>query len=294
MTDISQTAPQRSDNDALARWCRSLTVAPGPDLKRLFKAQTSAADIVLYDLEDGVHPGLKEQARQAYRTLRPEQLRRPLGLRINSPRTDDGLLDLRMLETAATQPLVIVLPKVETASDVELADYLLTRARSQARLWAILESGVAVVNAHEIAQASQRLAALSFGSADFCAELGIAMKWEPLLHARSQIVLAARTAGLGALDSPTFALDDPDLLESDARAAAQLGFTGKIAIHPNQIEAINAAFTPTPEQVAWATSVVGALEGHDGSIARVQGQMVGPPFLRAAQRILTQTKGARS
>ena len=267
-------------------------MTPGPDLERLYKVQASGADIVLYDLEDGVHPTLKGEARQAFQTLRREQLRRSLGLRINCPRTDDGLRDLKMLESAPTQPLVIVLPKVESARDVQVADDLLTQAGSQAWLWAILESGVGIIKAHDIAQASARLAALSFGSADFCAELGIAMKWDPLLHARSQVVLAARMAGLGVIDSPTFRLDDPALLAFEAAAAADLGFTGKVAIHPSQVQVINAAFTPSPEQIEWATSVVQALDSRPGSIATVRGQMVGPPFLRAAQRILMQAKQA--
>ncbi len=288
--DVSYTTMQRSESGELARWCRSLAVTPGPDLERLYKAQASSADIVLYDLEDGVCPTLKDEARQAFQRVFRKQLRRPLGLRINSPHTDDGLRDIEMLESAPTQPLVIVLPKVESAFDVKVVDHLLTRAGSQAWLWAILESGVGIVKAHEIAQSSERLAALSFGSADFCAELGIAMKWEPLLHARSQVVLAARTVGLGVLDSPTFTLDDPGVLAFEAAAAADLGFTGKIAIHPSQVEVINRAFTPSPEQVEWATSVVQALEDRQGSIATVRGQMVGPPFLRAAQRILTRAK----
>jgi citrate lyase subunit beta/citryl-CoA lyase/(S)-citramalyl-CoA lyase len=288
--DDPQTTLQPSDAGGLARWCRSLIVTRGPDLERLYKAQSSGADIVLFDLEDGVHPTLKDAARDAFPTLCGDQLRHPLGLRINSPRTDAGRRDLEMLESAPTQPVVIVLPKVESARDVHLADELLTRAGSQAWLWAILESGVGVLKAQEIAQASERLAALSFGSADFCAELGIAMKWEPLVHARSQVVLAARTAGLGVLDSPTFTLEDPAVLAFEAAAAADLGFTGKIAIHPKQVEVINAAFTPSPKQVEWATSVVQALENRPASIATVGGQMVGPPFLRAAQRILTQVK----
>ena len=289
--DVSRTALGRSAGDAqLAYWCRSLTVTPGPDLNRLRKAQGSGADIVLYDLEDGVYPGLREEARQAFRTLRREQLQRPLGLRINCTRTDEGLRDVEMLRDAPVQPDVIVAPKIESAEDVRLTDELLTRAGSRARLWALVESGPGIAHAYDIAQASDRLAALTFGSADFCAELGISMKWEPLLYARSQVVLAARTAGLGALDSPTFALDDPELLAVEAAAAAELGFTGKIAVHPNQVEAINAAFTPGPEQVEWATAVLEKLEDRNASIASVGGQMVGPPFVRAAQRILTQAR----
>lgn len=286
--DSSQAARQAASRDRVARWCRSLIVASGANLQRLYKVQTSDADIVLYDLEDSIRPANKEAARQAFHKVRLKQLHRPLGLRINCPRLEDGMRDLKMLESAPTQPLVLVLPKVESASDIQMVDDHLTRRGSQARLWAILESGLGVLRAQEIAQASERLAALSFGAADFCADLGIAMKWEPLLHARSQVVLAARTAGLGVLDSPTFTLDDPSMLASEATAAADLGFTGKIAIHPSQIKVINDAFSPTPEQVEWATSVVQALR-HD-SIISVRGQMVGPPFLRTARRILKQAK----
>ncbi|HEX8472965.1 MAG TPA: CoA ester lyase [Pyrinomonadaceae bacterium] len=290
--EVLQTTLQPPDGSALARWCRSLTVTPGPNLERFYKAQTSAADIVLYDLEDGVHTTLKDEARQGLQTLSSERLKRPLGLRINSPRTDEGRRDLKMLEFMPVEPLVIVLPKVESAHDVQLADELLTQAGSQACLWAIVESGVGIINAYEIAQSSARLAALSFGAADFCAELGIAMKWQPLLYARSQVVLAARTAGIGVVDSPTFRLDDPEVLAYEAAAAAELGFTGKIAIALRQVEVINSAFTPSCEQVEWATSVVQTLEDHDSSIAVVGGQMVGPPFLRSAQRILTQARKA--
>src|SRR6266542_2441670 len=159
MIDSSQTTRPASDTGEIARWCRSLAVTRGPSLERLYTVQTTTADIILYDLEDGVHPRLKDEARRAFQTVRGEQLRRPLGLRINSPCTDEGQRDLNMLESASTQPLVIVLPKVEDARDVQIADDLLTRTGSQAWLWAIVESGRGIMNAHQIAQASPRLAA---------------------------------------------------------------------------------------------------------------------------------------
>lgn len=266
-------------------------MTPAIETGRFLKAQGSGADISLIDLEDSVPAELKDQARMCFRRLRREQISGAFGLRINSTRTETGLRDLLAVLDADVEPDVIVLPKVECGQEVEIVDGVLTTAGSSARLWAIVESGAGVLNADSIAAASgDRLIALSFGAADLCAEIGAALKWDSLVYARSQVVLAARRRGLEAVDAPTFDLDHPDVLAEDAQRSAALGFTGKVAIHPKQIPVINAAYSPTSGEVEWASRVEAGYRDHGVGIFTVDGEMIGPPFLKKASSILARAR----
>ncbi len=269
--------------------CRSMIVTPALDRERFLRAQDCGADISLMDLEDSVPPELKDHARGCYLSLRPEQLRGVLGLRVNSPRTAEGLRDMVAVLDARAEPDVIVLPKVESGEEVVIIDEALTSAGKSARLWAIIEGAAGVDNAESIADSCGRLIALSFGAADLSAQIGVPLAWDPLVYARSRVVFAARGRGIEAIDAPTFNLDDPDELAQDARRSAALGFTGKVAIHPRQVPAINAAYSPTPDEVAWARRVEATYSDHGAGIFTVDGAMIGPPFVRKARSILARS-----
>jgi (S)-citramalyl-CoA lyase len=268
--------------------CRSMLVTSALSVERFFKDQFVGADINLIDLEDAVPADLKRHARARFLRLRPSQVSGRLGLRINSVRTHSGIRDLQAVLDAEVEPDVIVLPKVESPHEVGLADDVLTSAGRSSRLWALVESGAGVMNAPEIAAATGRLVALTFGAADFCAEIGVAMDSDLLVHARSQVVLAARTLGIEAVDSPTFELDRLNVLAEEVRKSVALGFTGKVAIHPKQVPVINDIFSPTPSDIDWATRVVAEFSNRGSCIFRIDGQMVGPPFLKKARDILAR------
>lgn len=283
-----KSATQPDPESSFTGVCRSLLVTPALRVDRLTAPSALDADIHLIDLEDAVPPTRKDEARHLVLSLDPHLVPARFGVRINSVRTADGVRDLCMLLNAPAVPEVIVLPKAECAADVQLVDEILTTAASPARLWVIVETVAGVEAVSSIARSCERLSALTFGAADFCAETGVAMDWEALVFPRSQIALAARAAGVEAIDGPTFALDDPELLELDARRALALGYTGKVAVHPKQLEMIHRVFTPTEAEVAKASRIVHAFATTRDGIVTLDGCMLGPPFLRQAERVLAR------
>jgi citrate lyase beta subunit len=269
-----------------AHLSRSLLVTSALAIDRFVKGQDSGADINLIDLEDAVPAADKQPAREAFARLRRDQVRGTLGVRINGIHTRDGLADLLAILDSEVQPDVVVVPKVESPEQVRLVDEILTGANRSCHLWALIETPRGVAEAMDIGAASGRLTALTFGLADFAAEMGASLAWDGMLSARTQVVMAARAAGIVAVDAPTFDLADNALLAAEARRAADLGYSGKVVVHPKQITVVNDVFSPTPDALAWARNVVRSFEQTDGGIRVVDGSMVGPPFLRKAQAIL--------
>ena len=264
----------------------------------LAKAPGRGADGLILNLEDAVAPANKQLARQAVadalRTLdfgRAEAI-----VRINPPDTDAGYRDL--LAVTPLAPAAILLPKVSSVEEVRFVAWTIERLEDlhnlpagQIRIMCMIESAAGVLNAVEIAACHPRVAALIFGAADFSMEVGCAITEDgrSLLAAASRIILAARAAGIAAIDTPYMKLDDPEGLARSGRLARELGFDGKSAIHPAQVGPINAAFSPTAEQVAWARRVLALAP--DGDItglgaAVLDGQLIEAPHLSRAERIL--------
>jgi len=181
----------------------------------------------------------------------------------------------------------IVLPKAERADDV---------ARIAARLgpampvFALIETAVGMANAEAVA-AHPAVQRLMFGSIDFQVDLGIEGDGNELLFFRSRLVLVSRLAGLDApVDGVTVRFDEPAVTQAEAQRARREGFGGKLCIHPKQIAVVNAAFSPSPEEVVWAERVIAATGGSGGSAVALDGKMIDKPVLEKAERIL---KGAR-
>ncbi len=255
---------------------RSYLFVPGDRPERLAKAQASFADAVIVDLEDAVAPGAKSSARDGL-TLQAD---RPVVLRINgrdTPWFDD---DAR----CAAQPGVaaLMLPKAASADDVQAL-----RARCGDKpVLALIETARGMADLAAIATASG-VVRLVFGSIDFQLDLDIEDDDEALRAFRSQLVLASRVAGLPApVDGVTVALDDSARIEADARRARAFGFGGKLCIHPRQLSVVNAAFSPSAQQIAWAERVVQASQAAQGAAVAVDGKMVDVPVLARAYRLL--------
>ena len=155
-----------------------------------------------------------------------------------------------------------------------------------------LETARGIDAAREIGVASPNVAALFFGAIDLAADIGCAVEWDALLMARSRVVLAAALAGVPAIDSPYMDVPALDALREESRRSRRLGFVGKAAIHPTQVAVIQAAYTPAPEEVAWARRIVAAYEANDGGVLLVDGQLIERPVVLAAQRTLTRAGGA--
>ena len=273
---------------------RSLLFAPGTRPDRFEKAMNAGADAVAFDLEDSVEAGRKPEAR----ALIAEYLATPNTgalrlIRFNPPETPDGEADLEYFGGApGTDGLL--LPKIESAGAVEgVARRLAARAPSDAvpPLFLQLETPRAILNAAEIATADAPVAALLFGAEDYTASLFVerTIDGEELSFARAQIVLAAALVGADAIDAVCTDLNDTDALRRDCARARGIGFRGKMAIHPRQLDVINASFTPTPGQVARAHKLIEAYEiaraGGEG-VTTMDGQMVELPIVERARRLL--------
>jgi len=254
------------------------------------KALASGADIVCVELEDGVAPKDKDEARASAMALF-ETLPADDGVerivRINCLRTAFGLADLQAVMDSDTPPPALMLPKVMTPDEVQWLDDILTERGLATRLHIIIETNVALENVFDIACASSRIDALFFGGVDMAAELRCRNAWEPLLYARSRVVHAAASVGIDAIDVPYLDLDDPESMEREATLACNLGFSGKGSIHPKQIEILNGVFTPDDATVKHARKILKAFAEADTGLVVVDGKLIEKPVLREMQRVIS-------
>src|SRR6185503_6219859 len=273
---------------------RSMLYVPGTRQDRFGKAMAAGADAVVFDLEDSVEPGQKEQARSLIAEFLATPSTGPLRLvRFNGIHSADGEADLEFF-SSRTGFDGVLLPKVETVGLVELVARVFARhapGGAVPPLLLLLETPTAILRAGDIAVADAPIAALLFGAEDFTAGLGVerTTDGEELLFARGQIALAAAAARAEAIDAVFTDLNDMDGLRRDCRRARGLGFRGKMAIHPKQIDIINETFTPAPAEVERARRVIDAYEtaraaGH--AVTTLEGKMIELPIVERARRVL--------
>ena len=253
------------------------------------KALASGADIVCVELEDGIAPKDKAEARG--RTLALFEGTRPESgveviVRINSMRERFGIEDVQAILATATPPPALMMPKVRRPDEVVMLDQLLIEAGHETRLHVIIETNSGLEAAFEIAQCSDRIDAMFFGGVDMAAELRCRNAWEPLLHARSRVIHAAASAGRDVIDVPYLDLDDPAGMRVAAEQARDLGFSGKGAIHPKQIAALNEVFTPSSDQIARARRIITEFEAADTGLVVIDGKLIEKPVLRDMHRIV--------
>jgi (S)-citramalyl-CoA lyase len=204
-------------------------------------------------------------------------------LRINAPVTRAGIEDLHSLLESSAAPDYIILPKCDSPGFVSMLRMLLDQTAKDTEIIALIESATAVEVLPDIVSSDVRPVALMFGAADMGADLGAKTGWETLLFVRSRMVQVAASAGIVAVDSPFFDIADLEGLKKETKAAEDLGFHGKAAIHPKQISAINEVFTPTPEEVATARKVLTVNQRGFGSIDH---RMVDEAVARKARLVL--------
>ncbi|HEV2887929.1 MAG TPA: CoA ester lyase [Jatrophihabitans sp.] len=271
----------------LSQYCRTTLCTPATAVERYATCLASGADMCVVDLEDAVPLLRKEEARRAAVRFFTSAAGLPVrcGVRINTIVEPDGLRDLLALREFPARPQVVHVPKVESPRDLEIVSGVLGGG---VELFAVIETPLGVQRLPEIAAAGHGLRALIFGAADYAAALGIGLAWEPLVHARSLLVTSARANDLHAIDAPTFDLADRTLLRNESRQGRELGFSGKIALHPEQLPVITEAFSPTEAEIEHATRVVQAALRSGDAVTTVDGQMVGKPFFEAAQRLLAE------
>ncbi|MCC7319679.1 MAG: CoA ester lyase [Rubellimicrobium sp.] len=253
---------------------RAPLFVPANRPERFARAAASGADAVILDLEDAVPPPDKDRARGALGTGFTDL---PVLVRLNAAGTPWHGADVAA--AAGLALAAVILPKAEDpALCARLAD------ATGKPVIALIESARGIANARAIAAAGG-VVRLAFGSVDFCADLGCRHLREVLLPVRLELVLASRLAGIAApLDGVTVRLDDPLAAGDDADHARALGMTGKLCIHPAQVDPVLRAFAPTPAEVDRARRILAAGEG----AVRVDGEMVDEPVRIRARAILAQ------
>jgi citrate lyase subunit beta/citryl-CoA lyase len=254
---------------------------PGNRPERFGKAASSGADAVILDLEDAVAPDLKDSARKAIQSHGITAV--PVIVRVNARSTPWFADDLAALSGVSVS--AVMLAKAENDTDITAIHTSLGR---DIPVIPLVETARGVAELSSLLSA-QRVSVAAFGSLDFSVDLGCSSSWEALLLARSEVVLRSRLAGLPSpLDGVTTSLDDPAVVETEARRAADLGYGGKLAIHPTQIIPIRRGFLPDAHMKLWAEKVVAAASGAAEGAVRVDGAMVDPPLVAKAQLILAQ------
>ncbi|MBL9216347.1 MAG: CoA ester lyase [Opitutaceae bacterium] len=267
----------------------ALLFTPGSKLDRLPKAVASGADGVIVDLEDSVGPAEKDKVRRDVVAYFKEhgrvQAERPFAsvIRCNNLRDAAGRADLDALNAALLRPDFVMLSKVESAAEIQLAARKLPES---VRLIGLIETVLGVRFVNEIAAASPRVAALAFGGLDLSAETGGIPHWDALLWPRTMLVHACSAAGVQPLDQPFVDFLDPSGLEHECQRTRALGFVGKLAIHPRQVEIIRRAYEPLPHELERARRVVAAYEAAAGNVASLDGQMIDLPVYKSARRTL--------
>lgn len=269
---------------------RSFIFSPGLQPNLFPKALASGTDIVCVELEDGIAPKDKTEARaKALAIFSQPQANDGIEriVRVNCLRTAFGLADLQAILDSATPPPAIMLPKVMTPDEIVWVDDLLCERGHETRLHIIIETNLGLEAAVEIASASQRIDALFFGGVDMAAELRCKNNFQSLLYARSRVVHAAASAGVDAIDVPYLDLEDPDGMRAEAELVRDLGFSGKGSIHPKQIPILNEVFTPTEHEIAHAERVLKTFAEADTGLVVIDGKLIEKPVLREMQRIVS-------
>ncbi|MDA8553424.1 CoA ester lyase [Alphaproteobacteria bacterium] len=268
---------------------RSFIFTPGLRPDMFPKALKSGADMVCVELEDGIAPKDKAQARtKALALFAQPQADDGVEriLRINSMRERFGIEDVQAILASATPPPALMMPKVRTPDEVVMLDQLLSEAGHATRLHVIIETNEGLEAAFAIAKCSSRIDGLFFGGVDMAAELRCVNAFETMIYARSRVVHAAAAAGLDAVDVPFLDLDDPAGMRIEAEKVRDLGFSGKGSVHPKQIAALNEVFTPSEEKIARARRVIAEFEAADTGLVVIDGKLIEKPVLRDMYRIV--------
>ena len=279
---------------------RSLLFSPGDRPELMRKAPRAGADVICFDLEDAVAPDRKAEARESVRAVLADPDFAPDAEVCVRLTASEPAVDLDALVGAGERPApdrragprldAVMLPKVESPDRVERAASLCADRGLDLAVFALVETAGGVLSAEPIA-AAPATDALVFGAEDLAADVGATRTDEgtEVLYAREHVVLAAGAADIDAIDTLYTDFSDTDGLRDEAAFALTLGYDGKLAIHPDQVDPINAAFTPDPEEVEWAEAVLDARDAADRegrAVFEVDGEMIDAPLIAQAERIV--------
>jgi citrate lyase subunit beta/citryl-CoA lyase len=268
---------------------RSLLFSPGDRPELMRKGPATGTDVVVFDLEDAVAPDRKAEGREAVAAVLADPAFDPdceVCVRVNP---DPTVADDDLRAVAGTGVDSVMLPKAGTAEQVETLGRILDERDIDVPVIALCESAAGVLHAEAIAGASP-VDALAFGAEDLSADIGATRTREgtEVLYAREHVVLAAAAAGVDALDTVYTDIEDTEGMAEETAFALELGYDGKMCIHPAQVPVVNDAFTPAGERVEWARRVLEAAEAAEREgrgVFRVEGEMIDAPLIARAERV---------
>lgn len=288
---------------------RSYLFVPADSERKLAKAPESGADCLLIDLEDSISDRRKPVGRAMAADFLREIKSKPGAprsiVRVNA--LDSGLIEDDLDVIIGAAPYAILLPKSASGADVQHLAALIEPREAEAelpvgqtRIYALIsETAIGVLQSSSYRDMTPRLEAVAWGGEDLAADLGAEMNrgldgryTDVFRLARSLTLLGAAAAGVAAIDTVFTDFRDLDGLEAECREAVRDGFSGKMAIHPGQVEVINRVFTPDPETLARAQRIVALIEeaGDDTGVLNLDGRMIDRPHLRQAERIIARAK----
>ena len=281
---------------------RSLIFVPGNRPSMLEKARQFDADVLVADLEDSVPPGEKQRARETVAEVAPTMAGRGQKIMVRVNSLDTGLAQGDLVATIGPHLYGFSVGKIETPWDIQEFDRIIAALETQAGVpsgslvlvpW--IENAKAVMTAREIATASARVVAVAFGAEDYADDMDIQRtdSGEEVSFARALVPVAAKAAGVLALDSPYVGFRDEAGLKVETELNVKLGYKGKFAIHPAQLDIINASFAPRGEDVEYARRV---MEAWDMAVAQgrgstsLDGRMIDVPVVKRARSLLDQVE----
>lgn len=251
---------------------------PGNKLEWISKTFDKGADSVIVDLEDSVPSDQKEAARESLHAhLIETSYEGNLIVRTNPISEKSGELDIKTLTQSDLSIDAFMIPKIEEVS--------LINALPDINVIALLETPLSIKNIEQIA-ASTKVKGLALGGADLSASLGSTMDWDSLLYARSKIILEASIHNLFTLDGPFMNIENLESLEEESKKSKALGFNGKAAIHPAQLETITNSFLPTEYEIEEAKEIIKAFNNSASAVISFNGKMIDNPVILSLEKRL--------
>lgn len=277
---------------------RSLLFVPGNRQDMLAKAGALPADVLVPDMEDSVPEEEKEHAREVIRQTVKTMAQRGQAVipRINALNT--GLAREDLAAVVCAEVYGVTVGKVESPWDIQELSTILEELERRAdlpvghtRLIPWLENARAIVHAYQIASASPRIVGVALGAEDFTNDMAVHRSEEgtELAYPRAAVAVAARAAGVLAIDTPYVNFRDTEGLQRDVRSVLPLGFKAKFAVHPSQLETINALFSPSPKEIEYARRVVAAfeeVEARGSGATSLDGKLIDVPVVKRARNLL--------
>jgi citrate lyase subunit beta/citryl-CoA lyase len=273
---------------------KSFLFVPGNQRNKIEKALSMNCDVVILDLEDAVPIDEKQKAREivndALKNMEWKNIKKCV--RINDLNSKFWLQDV--IEISKNEPDIIMIPKVKSSTDILILDRILSNIENnfnlkKIQLIPIIETIEGLKNIYEISRSSERILGITMGIADFCAEIGCEEDERIVEYLRFQVILAASYSNIQAIDKAYLNIRDIEGLEKEAKMAKKLGFTGKLAIHPSQIEIINRVFTPSVQEIERARKILEAYEEAKRKgigVISYEGMMVDEAIIKRIKKVL--------